>query len=632
MKFIRSASLLIIFLCGIRPAFAQQKPKVDTSSTPVDSSRFFSFTENGFPYGNPGWMKLPITNYLDGVQDFHQRNPNTGNAGSPQYNLELPAIDPRIFRARPSSFSYFGYNALNRKFYDSEKPYTKILFIVGQKEELNVGITHAHPFGKNCNIAFGFQRTRSTGFYQRQNTNNTSLDLNGWYRSPGKRYALMADVFWTYIDVNENGGIANDSDFEFATQLDRKIVAVNLDAAETRQRTREAWVKEYFSLGNIIDTIPDKNDTGKARTIIAPSWAFVHTISISDEKYVYSDRDPQSGFYANVLNDTNLTHDSTYTYKLENGLWLERFQLNNGKQRSLFGKLGVRHETGEIFNDTIYKAFSNFLLDGSLQYNSRRRFVPDANINGWTSLSGYNKDDYYFFARIGKDVYWNIFLTQKRETPDFIYSHFSGNHFTWQNDFIASTQTDLRVRVGYSFGKNTMIFAAGGFSDYDHPVYFGQFILPAQLNSSVNAFTGNILLFLGNEFIRTKTDFTWTKIPDSSPIRMPELLVRESVYGNFRLFKKALQLQVGADVTWFSSFYGYAYNPNISQFYIQNDKAIGNYPFIDAWAAIKVKPVRFFVKADHVNAGMTGRNYYLIPHYPQNDFALKFGLSWVFND
>jgi hypothetical protein len=634
MKFIRSASLLIIFLCGIRPAFAQQKPKVDTSSTPVDSSRFFTFTENGFPYGNPGWMKLPITNYLDGVQDFHQRNPNTGNAGSPQYNLELPAIDPRIFRARPSSFSYFGYNALNRKFYDSEKPYTKILFIVGQKEELNVGITHAHPFGKNCNIAFGFQRTRSTGFYQRQNTNNTSLDLNGWYRSPGKRYALMADVFWTYIDVNENGGIANDSDFEFATQLDRKIVAVNLDAAETRQRTREAWVKEYFSLGNIIDTIPDKNDTGKVRMIIAPSWAFVHTISISDEKYVYSDRDPQSGFYANVLNDTDLTHDSTYTYKLENGLWLERFQLHNGKQRSLFGKLGVRHETGEIFNDTIYKAFSNFLLDGSISFQRPDSQVTsvfsNANLKGWFVLNGYNKGDYFLHARVASFII--ITAEQKRSHPDFIYLHYSGNHFSWVNDFYSSTQTDLLGSSHILLGRAGEIDLRAGLHNYEKPVYFDENYLPAQLAGSVNAVSTEAILLLGTKSFKTKTDFTWTKIPDSSPIRMPELLVRESVYGNFRLFKKALQLQVGADVTWFSSFYGYAYNPNISQFYIQNDKAIGNYPFIDAWAAIKVKPVRFFVKADHVNAGMTGRNYYLIPHYPQNDFALKFGLSWVFND
>jgi len=38
------------------------------------------------------------------------------------------------------------------------------------------------------------------------------------------------------------------------------------------------------------------------------------------------------------------------------------------------------------------------------------------------------------------------------------------------------------------------------------------------------------------------------------------------------------------------------------------------------------------VKADHLNAGWFGRKYYQVPHYPGNDFALKFGLSWIFND
>lgn len=634
MKIIRSACCFLAFLCGIHSSFAQLsgKPKVD-SSTPVDSSKFFTFPENNFPYGNIG-LSFPITNYLDGFQDFHPRNPNTGNAGSPQYNLTLPAIDPRIFRARPSSFSYFGYNASNRKFYNSGKPYTKIQFIVGQKEELNVGVTHAHPFGKNCNVAFGFQRIRSTGFYQRQNTNNTSIDLNGWYRSPGRRYALMADVYWTYIDANENGGIEDDNDFEFATQLDRKIVPVNLAGAETKQRMRGAWAKEYFSLGKISDTIPDKSDTGKFRTRINPSWAIVHSISITDEKYIYSDRDPQNGFYANVLRDTNLTHDSTYTYKLENGLWLERFQLHNGKQRSLFGKIGVRHETGEVFNDTIYNAFSNFLIDGSISLQnadtSNLRFFSGANLKGWFALNGYNKGDYFIHAMIKGLL--DITAEQKRQHADFIYSHYSGNHFTWLNDFYPSTQTDLFAGSHILFGRAGEIEFRTGLHNYDKPVYFDENYLPAQLLNSVNAVSGEAILLLGTKSFKTKTNFTWTKLPSNSPIRMPELLVRESIYGNFRLFKKALQLQVGTDVTWFSGFYGYSYNPNISQFYIQNDKQIGNYPFIDAWMSIKVKPVRFFVKADHVNAGMMGRNYYLIPHYPQNDFALKFGLSWVFND
>lgn len=543
------------------------------------------------------------------------------------------------FRSRPGSFNYFGYRGENRRFFDSERPYTKIQFILGQKEELNVGITHAHPFGKNCNVAFGFDRIRSAGFYKRQNTNNTSVNLNGWYRAPGRRYALLADIYWTAINTAENGGIANDSDFEFSSQLDRQIVQVNLSGAETKQRLRGAWVKQYWSFGPIADTI-NKGDSLRPRTKIYPSWALVHSVGISDEKYVYVDRDPQGGYYANVIRDTNITHDSTYTWKVENGLWLERFQLHDkGQARNVFGKIGVRHESGEIFNDSsIYLAFSNFLIDGSINFKKDgdregwKKFIPDVDAKAWMAIIGYNKGDYFIQARAGKAGKYSIAADQKRQHPDFIYSHYYGNHFTWINDFFSSTQTDLLATGLKFFGKSNLLGLTVGLHNYDKPLYFDEYSLPAQYSGSVKAISGRVYLSLGTKSFKTKTDLSWNKLPEASPIRLPEFIVRESVYGNFRLFKKALQLQVGVDGTWCSAFYGDAYNPNLSQFYIQNTKEIGNYVYLDAWVSIKIKPVRIFVKADHLNAGMFGRNYYLIPHYPQNDFALKFGLSWVFND
>lgn len=627
-------SSLTFFLCGIIHLSAQ-KATTDTNSFPVDSTKFFFFLEQDFSFENfnnpPG-----LVNRLDGFQNFRERHANTGNAGSPQKQLFLPKPSPEVFRSRPNAFSYFGYRADNRRFYTSERPYTKIQFILGQKEELNVGVTHAHPFGKNCNVAFGFERIRSAGFYQRQNTNNTSVNLSGWYRAPGRRYALLADVYWTAANAVENGGIEDDNDFEFATQLDRQIVPVNLSSAETAQRQRGAWVKQYWAIGPIADTISGINDTVEYRTKIYPSWAIVHTISISDEKYIYTDRDPQSGFYANVLRDTSLTHDSTYTWKVENGLWLERFKDYAGKKRVLSGKVGVRHESGEIFNDsTIYNAFSNFLIDGSLAIGTKegwKAFVPGGDLRGWYALNGYNKGDYYWSAFIGKSGKYGVSATQKRQHPDFIYSRFYGNHFTWTNDFFSSTQTDMLATALKFFGKSNLIGVTAGFHNFNRPVYFGENYLPEQLAGSVNAISGRAYISLGSKSFKTKTDFSWNKLPSGSPIRLPEFIVRESVYGNFQLFKKALQLQVGIDATWFSAFYGDAYNPNIAQFYLQNTKEIGNYIFADAWVSIKIKPVRIFVKADHVNAGMLGRKYYLIPHYPQNDFALKFGLSWVFND
>jgi len=611
--------------------------KKDSITLPVDSTRFFSFSENGFPYGNAGDLKK-IDNKLDAFQNFHERQASLGNAGAPEKQLQLPEPNAIDFRRSINNFSTFGFLPQNRTFYTSEKPYTKLQYIVGQKQELNVSIIHAHPFGKNCNIAFGFNRIRSTGFYQRQNTNNTSLDLNGWYRAPGKRYAMLSDIYWTSDNVAENGGIKNDSDFDFAKQLDRHLVNVNLSSAETRQRMRGIWLKEFWYFGSVIDTISDKNDSGNVRTEIRPSWAIVHTISLSDEKYSYTDQDPPIGFYPNIFRDSLLGKDSTYLWRFENGIWLERFDVGENKtKRFLSGKIGLREENGEISNDTIRFMFQNIFVDGSLKLAMKNKWWNSVVLKGWYVLNGTNKNDYFASGEtVTKELTkfkLILFLNSKISLtqPDFIYRHYSGDFLRWQNDL---TQTGIaNVKAGIEKKIGTDVFqVCGGLFEYSRPTYFDSTFTPVQYSKSVQALFAQASCIVGTTGFKIRSNITWNDMPKDSPIRLPEFIVRESVYGNFRLFKNALQLQAGVDATWYSAYFADGYNPNLAQFYVQDSKSIGNYIFLDPFVSFKVKPVRVFVTANHVNAGWFGRKYYQVPHYPGNDFALKFGLSWTFND
>ncbi|MFA5781089.1 MAG: putative porin, partial [Bacteroidales bacterium] len=67
-------------------------------------------------------------------------------------------------------------------------------------------------------------------------------------------------------------------------------------------------------------------------------------------------------------------------------------------------------------------------------------------------------------------------------------------------------------------------------------------------------------------------------------------------------------------------------------FYLQNDFKSDNYPFFDFFVNLKIKRARIYLKFDHVNSGLMGYNYYMIPHYPMSDRAFKFGISWMFYD
>jgi hypothetical protein len=75
-----------------------------------------------------------------------------------------------------------------------------------------------------------------------------------------------------------------------------------------------------------------------------------------------------------------------------------------------------------------------------------------------------------------------------------------------------------------------------------------------------------------------------------------------------------------------------AYSPALNMYYVQTQKKVGNYPYVDFFINARIKPVQFFIKIDHVTQGFFGSNYSLTPNYIQNDRAFKFGINWLFFD
>ncbi len=72
--------------------------------------------------------------------------------------------------------------------------------------------------------------------------------------------------------------------------------------------------------------------------------------------------------------------------------------------------------------------------------------------------------------------------------------------------------------------------------------------------------------------------------------------------------------------------------PATRSFYLQDKKQIGNYLTMDVFVNIKIQHARIFVMYSHFNSGFMTRNYYMVPGYPLQDAAFKFGLDWRFSD
>lgn len=635
LNVIRPPLILLVILLSfggmihaqIRPDSLPPKPDTSRPKAPLKT---IAFSPENFNFGN----KTPHDSLyyrLDSFQIVHPFLISTGNLGAPGHYL-VPVYSPaEPFSVRPDAFAWFGFNRYNRRFYNSNQPYTLLQYFVGQPKEQFVNVLHTRNFGDNLNFSFHFIRARSEGFYKRQNTSNTSLQTNLWYKSPGKRYAFMADFFWTGTNVAENGGVANDSTFEFGNQLDRQVNEVNLNSAGTVQRKRDVWMKHTFALGKVIDTI--QLDSTKSRSVIMPAWGISVISEVYDEKYNYADEFPETGFYDVIYYDSTITQDSTYCWRVNNSVRLERFNQYGAKK--IRGYVGVRHEAGEYFNDTIYHHFQNVYAEGMIAFDSLDSPVMS---KLWYVVSGFNKGDYGFVIHSTPSpvpMQWsaNAEMYLDKLTPSMIYLQYSGNHLRWQNSFVQCSRIGARIRTTYRpYGAPSSISLWARSEITKNALYFDSTFLPQQYSGSIKTNTVALEGTLKMGWFHSQTRIIYSKTTNDTIIRLPNLVIQETMYADLRLFNNAMSLQVGVDVTWFSEFTAEAYMPNVGQFYLQNSRTVGNYTYISPWVSFRIKPVRVFVKVDHANAGLMGRKYFLLDHYPANDLAVKIGISWLFSD
>jgi hypothetical protein len=115
---------------------------------------------------------------------------------------------------------------------------------------------------------------------------------------------------------------------------------------------------------------------------------------------------------------------------------------------------------------------------------------------------------------------------------------------------------------------------------------------------------------------------------------LPMISIYESIYyENLLKFNRThgkMLTQIGFDIYYNTKFYAPAYMPSLAQFYLQDEKQIGDYPFIDFFINIKIKRARIFFRVQHLNSDLIKREYFTVLHYPMNERSIKFGLSWSF--
>jgi len=339
--------------------------------------------------------------------------------------------------------------------------------------------------------------------------------------------------------------------------------------------------------------------------------------------------------YYNVFYfDTLKTNDSSHWRNFSNAV---NYVLDIKPIHSKL-QVGFRNE----FNQTYQHGFDSVIKNNSLQAGF---YINDKSYNGFIKASyivnGGNATDYQIeinneiikkLVIRDKSFSYKLLINFSREQrhPDYIYNRWISNHYQWKNNFVPIEK--IQSTIGVSSLDNRFGFGVIS-QNIKNQIYLNELVTPEQTSATIQ----NMTAFIYKDFLIAKhlginVKYNYQSSSYQAITSLPTHIFNSALFYQGALFKNALQLQVGFNATYFSEFNGMAYSPALNMYYVQTQKTVGNYPYVDFFINARIKPVRFFIKIDHVNQGFFGSNYSLTPNYIQNDRAFKFGLNWLFFD
>ena len=378
------------------------------------------------------------------------------------------------------------------------------------------------------------------------------------------------------------------------------------------------------------------NKTEDSSTIFSHFFDYDFNFSGNYSKY----NDAFSGaenYYKVFYLDTVFTKDSTHWNSIKNGLnYALKFNRLNAKI-----KLGYQHEINQVYQylDT---TFTNHIVNTGF-YISKENYTGF--IKGNFIPSGSNKNNYSleisnkFFMNTNwrtikssgpVEIILNVKAYIEKRSPDFMFNNWLSNHYAWSHDFSPTDKQEAEVSLSTTDNRFDIGLV---YQNVKNLIYFNELSVPEQTPIAIQTMSAfihkDLLLF---KHLGLSAKYIYQSSSYQSIISLPNHTINGGLYYQGNLFKNALQIQIGFNAQYYSEFYGKAYSTALNQYYVQTEQKVGNYPFVDFFLNARIRPVKIFIKLDHLNQGFSGANYVLTPNHLQNNRAIKFGVNWLFFD
>ena len=388
-----------------------------------------------------------------------------------------------------------------------------------------------------------------------------------------------------------------------------------------------------------------------------PVTSFIHTVKFDNYRRIYEAYQTPADYYLNEYYDAGrLTGDSIYDqtkhWHMKNTFaiaMLEGFNKWAKAGLKAFASYDLRHYELPTMEGGFEKYNEHALSVGgqlskqegkTLHYNAVAEIGLTGVDAGTLAIDG-NVDVNIPFLGDTLQVRGDAFF--HRETPSFYYRNYHARHLWWENDLdktihtrimgtLSFPKTRTKLRVAVDEIKNYTYFSQS-YDITEEGLRTGVMVTPMQESGGINLLTAQLEQNFRLGILNWENQFTYQHSSKESVLPVPAFNAYTNLYIKFKVVK-VLNVDLGADMRYFTSYEAPDYSPYMGQYTVQgngeNNVKIGNYPIVNVYANVHIKHTRFFVMMSHINAGQGDKNYFFAPHYPMNERVFRIGVSWNF--
>jgi len=615
---------LMVLMLLYKHDFAQQ--------TNAEWMRNTDSTNIVFTFPNKSAFSIRDTVVLDTALYYFQRY----NAKSYAYDMSASTMNiggplkDLYFGTRNSQFS-IGEDALGKYYLKSEEmphyahvkvPYSEIFYTMGSSEENYLRGELAAQASKRLYYGIRFSSQSSMGFMTNSQVRNANFDGLVAFETFNKRYDYEVEYVYNKFKFGENGGLSDDTYYD-STQFDRQVLAVSLNEASNSIKSHKVFFKQHLNIGKT------STDSTKNRFI---GQLYLNSFFKTTTRE-YFDKSWDSSYYQNAYFDAIKSHDSITMQDIGTDFGFTNFYPN--KHQYFIFNFGAEYSNKKYFDgfnsyyfnyisphaDAIFD-FYKVILEGGFKYQIKMDKPQTLSI-------GANDLNFYTTAKFPLIKYFILDASFKMDlnSPEISATKIYTNHFIWDNTFEKQKHIELNSHLKYKGYK--LEVAVHNTTDY---LYFDSLVQPKQYADNIQVLTAKFKKRFALKNVGTAVMLMYQKSSNEEIIRLPEFVGRASFFFSFPMFKGALDIHPGIDLTYISSYYADNYNPSVMQFHNQNEVLADGQLYADFFINFKIKRVRVFLNYMNAGSHLGAYHYFLVSHYPQKDATLRIGFSWRFFD